>query len=278
MKIILSRKGFDSANGGMPSPILLSDGKILSMPIPSNDNIKYRDLSYGDISYAEMIKDLNPNFPYENCHLDPDIREQAIKREGIWKAGFGQEGPAATHLDNQKVDIDDIFLFFGWFRKVTLDEHKKKYVFADAQDLHVIYGYLQVGEILDTPEKMRKSLPFHPHSQGVHPINNRIYVAKDKLFGENYPGAGVFPFNEELVLTKGRFPRSRWKETIFPEGKYNITFHGKKNYSKDYFQSAPIGQEFVITSADLDLKKNSLSKTTEENIKKWIIGRINNDV
>jgi hypothetical protein len=33
MKVILSRKGFDSASGGMPSPIL-PDGTLISLPIP----------------------------------------------------------------------------------------------------------------------------------------------------------------------------------------------------------------------------------------------------
>ena len=46
MKVILSRKGFDSQYGGMPSPIL-PDGTMLSLPIPSkDDNIKYSDLNY----------------------------------------------------------------------------------------------------------------------------------------------------------------------------------------------------------------------------------------
>ena len=44
MKVILSRKGFDSTNGGILSPII--DNRImLSLPIPSKDrkkdNIKY---------------------------------------------------------------------------------------------------------------------------------------------------------------------------------------------------------------------------------------------
>ena len=34
MKVIISRKGFDSGYGGMPSPIL-PDGTMISMPIPS---------------------------------------------------------------------------------------------------------------------------------------------------------------------------------------------------------------------------------------------------
>ena len=36
MKVILSRKGFDSSNGGCPSPIL-PDGTLLSLPIPTDD-------------------------------------------------------------------------------------------------------------------------------------------------------------------------------------------------------------------------------------------------
>lgn len=36
MKVILSRKGFDSANGGIVSPVF-PDGRMLSFPIPSKD-------------------------------------------------------------------------------------------------------------------------------------------------------------------------------------------------------------------------------------------------
>ena len=45
MKVILSRKGFDSSNGGCPSPIL-PDGTLLSLPIPTDDRDKYEDLSW----------------------------------------------------------------------------------------------------------------------------------------------------------------------------------------------------------------------------------------
>lgn len=34
MKIILSRKGFDSAFGGVASPVFTEEGKFLSLPIP----------------------------------------------------------------------------------------------------------------------------------------------------------------------------------------------------------------------------------------------------
>ncbi len=45
MKVILSRKGFDSQYGGKPSPIL-PDGRLISLPIPSQDDkLRYSDLS-----------------------------------------------------------------------------------------------------------------------------------------------------------------------------------------------------------------------------------------
>ena len=76
MKIILSRKGFDSGYGGMPSPIL-PNGIMLSMPIPSNgDRVLYDDLHYERFSYRDIISQLKPNSNIisSECHLDPDIR------------------------------------------------------------------------------------------------------------------------------------------------------------------------------------------------------------
>lgn len=80
MKVILSRKGFDSQYGRMPSPIL-PGGTLLSLPIPSKTDMetKYRDLYYGNSSYYDIIHTLNPNNKIKeeyNCHLDPDIREE----------------------------------------------------------------------------------------------------------------------------------------------------------------------------------------------------------
>ena len=60
MKIILSRKGFDSgkSNGCFPSPIL-PNGKIISFPIPSSDScLSWDDIETEDIDLKEIIKDL----------------------------------------------------------------------------------------------------------------------------------------------------------------------------------------------------------------------------
>ena len=48
MKIILSRKGFDSQYGKIKSPIL-PDGTLLSLPIPQeNDTKTFDELYYND--------------------------------------------------------------------------------------------------------------------------------------------------------------------------------------------------------------------------------------
>ena len=56
MKIILSRKGFDSANGGIVSPIF-EDGTMVSFPIPSDDEDTYDSLTtmeFSILKYCEI--------------------------------------------------------------------------------------------------------------------------------------------------------------------------------------------------------------------------------
>jgi len=60
MKLILSRKGFDSTYGGYPSPIL-PDGTLLSLPIPNRRFIRLdkQPLYFnGDSSFPTKYKDL----------------------------------------------------------------------------------------------------------------------------------------------------------------------------------------------------------------------------
>ena len=147
MRVILSRKGFDSQYGGMPSPIL-PDGTLLSLPIPSKTDMetKYRDLYYGNSSYYDIIHTLSPNNKIKeeyNCHLDPDIRGAIKDRPTGWKPTFGQEKTALRHLQKQGVGIGDLFLFFGWFKQTEYIAGPLRYK-KDALDWHVIYGYLQI--------------------------------------------------------------------------------------------------------------------------------------
>lgn len=110
MKIILSRKGFDSSNGGCASPIM-PDGTLLSMPIPSNDRDRYSDLCWNDITYSELLSELRPNKTYAGCHVDPDIRKNRVSAIDDWSPAFGQIGAAQGLLANAGVEAGDIFCF-----------------------------------------------------------------------------------------------------------------------------------------------------------------------
>ena len=276
MKIILSRKGFDSSAGGYPSPIL--DGKrLISFPIPENpksiegynglDN-KYSSLRVNDnMSYLELMHQLLPKkkklileenkFDLDEdpiCHFDPQINSsQNCHNNSKYIGMFGQSGAANSHLrKTYKVsDSDgDLFLFFGWFRDTQKINGEYKYI--PGTDKHVIWGWLQIDSIHNVTEKDKDNNDFnkHPHVWKTgDKDNNSIYLSKEKLsFNDNLPGAGIFPFHKSLVLTKKGMTRSKWDLEPFFKGK--ISYHNEKNFKADYFQSASRGQEFVIEAND----------------------------
>ena len=57
MKLIFSRKGFDSQYGGVPSPIL-SDGTLLPLPIPSRQGRSLRDIQSSAGPLHTLVSDL----------------------------------------------------------------------------------------------------------------------------------------------------------------------------------------------------------------------------
>lgn len=263
MKIIISRKGFDSGYGGYPSPIL-PDGRMVSFPIPDIDkSIKYKDLYLDDrYNYMELMKSLfGDTLKHEGygkvlvddigCHLDPDIQSTAYGRNKHWRGLFGQAGIAQKHLKNQGVSVGDIFLFFGWFRQTELVNGRIIYDKKDKKGKHVIYGYMEVGEIyqvnkLDTDEWMY----YHPHvKRGKNATDDDvIYVAKDKLSVDNSLGGyGTLKYCDAVTLTKDGFSKSRWDlPDIFKHT--SISYHSQKSWKDNYFQSAAKGQEFVLES------------------------------
>jgi hypothetical protein len=131
MKIILSRKGFDSESGKVPSPIL-PDRRLISLPIPfAGEQTTFANVDVFGRSAAAILSELRPSgYKFKDeaaarawaavpAHLDPDLRAGAVPRPAGWRPLFGQDGAAQTHLANQRVGIGDLFLFYGWFKETT---------------------------------------------------------------------------------------------------------------------------------------------------------------
>lgn len=151
MKVVLSRKGMDSRAGGIPSPIL-PDGTLLSLPIPNEKSgVPYGDLVYKGRTYQQIIQQIHPTFDFQKhpfCHLDPDIYGVLKNTHAGWKPAFGQYEIPAKHLDGQGVDVGDVFLFYGMFRKTEALPNGTLHFVKGAPIQHIIYGYMVVSEIL----------------------------------------------------------------------------------------------------------------------------------
>ena len=237
MKIILSRKGFDSVAGGIVSPIF-EDGSMVSLPIPSDDDNSYNDFIYKDIDYVKILTDLKYRGEM-HCHADPDL-DQSRRKKKIhgWVPAFGQAGSSSTYLKNIGVGVGDIFLFFGNFHFVTNNHDRIKYIkntgdFYKDNDLQVIWGYLQVGEILDT-KKDQKKLRWHPHSNESRTCSdtNVIFKAAERLsFDPDKPGAGLLSFDEKRVLTRFNCSKANWKwNSLYAP---NNIYGNRKNSAND---------------------------------------------
>lgn len=268
MKIVLSRKGFDSSNGGCPSPIL-PDGTLLSLPIPSKiDSIKYIDLMHDGKSLFEIIKEIDPRTSIKEnwfCHLDPDIRDYGIVED--WLALFGQEGSSQKHLENHGIGPGDIFLFFGWFRQTESVGGKLRFV-KNEQGKHIIWGYFQVDATYRSYGELPSQFSYHPHAtpERFSKKSNCIYSAAEKLSpGKDSHGYGTFKYHPSLVLTKEGFSRSRWQLPEFFKD-VGISYHSSKSFKEEgYFDSARIGQEFVVAED---------GKVTEWALSKIAIGEL----
>lgn len=265
VRLILSRKGFDSASGGCPNPIL-PDGSMLSLPIPDKtSDIPYASLQWRGVNIGQLVADLtgDPRRRTHCAHLDPDIDRQAYPRTSGWRPLFGQVRAAQGHLRKQGVGPGDLFLFFGIFRQVE-EKHGVWQFVRRSVAQHVIWGWLQVGEVHAVDSLPADALPwarYHPHFRGNRGSNNTLYVAADELHlrGErsNAEGAGLFPqIDASLVLTApGAESPTRWRLPLgfYPyPGKVPLSYHrklerwGRLGSDHCSLQSVSRGQEFVL--------------------------------
>ena len=257
MKIILSRKGFDSTNGGFPSPIM-PDGTLLSMPIPSDDKDSFDDLEYAENKYSDILKQLLPNKSFNSCHVDPDIRDNNRKLSiDNWKAAFGQSGAAQGVLQKAGVERGDIFLFFGWFRQAEVKGGHFRFVsrdkgdFYEHSDLQIIYGYMQIGDILLEKDRISE-YPWHPHASEstIEDQTNALYIPTERLsLLPECKGYGTLDYREDRVLTMKDKSRAVWNEYSFlmPEHVYGNRKNSAKGSGLYY---AGIWQEMVVYESD----------------------------
>jgi hypothetical protein len=261
MKLILSRKGFDSTNGGCPSPIL--DGRLCSLPIPdAGASTRYREISpFNGSSIARIVEDLTRVriMRGDGAHLDPDLRRDAIARIAGWRPIFGQAGAAQSHLSRHGIGRGDLFLFFGCFRSAEKVGDAFRFVRA-APKFHVIFGWLQVGKIARATNGLVAEIPWadgHPHLDAPERYkNNTLYSSSDRLssIGLKTSGAGTFDrIRPELILTKTGSNCSVWQlpRWFRPVERTPLSYHANAARWTDCstsmrLQSVGRGQEFVL--------------------------------
>ncbi|UCO98242.1 hypothetical protein LF844_00025 [Metapseudomonas lalkuanensis] len=280
-RIILSRKGFDSSAGGCPSPIL-PDGRLCSLPIPDTESaVCFGDITFDGINLGDVVSGLNREAGWHRrrAHLDPDLRPDALPRLPGWRPMLGQSGSAQGHLRNEGVAVGDLFLFFGSFRPVEEARHGDWRFSPALPARQVIWGWLQIGEILKVDDIPTDAMPwarYHPHFAYSEDASNTLYIATERLCLDGLlarlPGAGSFRYlDERLVLTApGSTLQTRWQlpgwfapSTERP----GLSFHRNPNRwtragDRCMLNSAYRGQEFVFDAlgeqAPLDWIKSLL--------------------
>ncbi|MGR3539825.1 MAG: Nmad3 family putative nucleotide modification protein [Hasllibacter sp.] len=223
MRLVLSRKGVDSAAGGCGSPVV--DGRCRSIPIPTPRGLP-SDVLYGDLDLPAPVEALTGGrltgtMP---CHPDPAFH--------AGRAALGQLGAAQSHLARGGVGPGDLFLFFGLFGGGRARAHR-------------IFGWLRVERVLTLPGRPEPADPIgqgrpHPHTRGdlcEWPATNAIYVGT---------GTADAPADDDLRLTVPGGPPTRWRVPDFLR-ETGLTYHDDpaRWAEPGRLRAAPRGQEFV---------------------------------
>lgn len=239
MRIIFSRKGFDSSSGGRPSPI--RGGRPISLPIPASRNSR---TTYGDLGLGELVQSVTKGKYGSDalCHADPYFADG--------QCAFGQTGSAQGHLAKNGVDRGDVFLFFGLFtEEYTRERH------------HRIFGYMVVDEVIalgsdPDPRNAPHFAPDHPHFIGARDRNNTLYLG---------PGTTCAIASPDLRLTQAGGPLGTWTIPGWLE-EYGLTYHREswRWPTPGTLLSVARGQEFISDIGDDPSAKAWLDEISAE--------------
>lgn len=253
MRIIFSRKGFDGTYGGVPSPII--NGRPTTLPIPTRQPTV---TTYGDLAgnRHRLVEDLTRDRlgAGSPCHVDPDIDAGLLPRRPGWRGAFGQVAAAASHLRRQGVGPGDVFLFWGTYRTAETRAGRWRLV---GPTRHLIYGWLQVAEMLalghDGSAALNQHpwLDRHPHPRPGWDRLNTLFIAADRLriagLMAPHPGWGVL--SRGFDLSKPGENPSVWSvpSWLHPaSGGCGMTYHPPPRWLPGLcLACAPRGQEFV---------------------------------
>lgn len=233
--------------------------------------MRYGDL--GDGSLGKVVQDLTRGRVRAGfrAHLDPDLDSSLLARQQGWRPAFGQTGAAQAHLDAHGIGPGDLFLFFGWFRDVDQARDGKWRFLPSGRNLHAIFGWLQVGQVLKLPLGVAsewEQFPWlcnHPHvRRGAEP-GNTVYIAADRFalpaVGDTgLPGAGIFLRASQTIFLTGKLSTSRsfWQLPGWfapSEGRPALTYHADparwtRTGDEVLLRSVARGQEFILDCAD----------------------------
>ncbi|WP_343081446.1 hypothetical protein [Ostreiculturibacter nitratireducens] len=228
MRIIFSRKGFDSGAGGAPSPII--DGRPISLPIPTN---RRSETTYADLGLSEIVEAATKGriAGTSLCHHDPMFENG--------RCAFGQTGAAQAHLANNAVGVGDVFLFFGLFAEPSgRDRH------------HRFFGYLQVEDVISlgahpvADDQPRGFAMRHPHSLGEWNPNNTLYLGRGQI---------THSAHDELRLSRPGGGVSHWRVPPWLV-EVGLTYHARPDRweGTDTLNVAARGQEFIAEAGERD--------------------------
>lgn len=220
MKIVFSRKGFDSTYGGAPSPIV--EGRPVSLPIPAS---RGESTTYGALGLDGLVAQATRGrmSGRDRCHDDPMF--------GNGLCWLGQVNQAQGHLGNQGVGKGDVFLFFGLFGDPETGERH-----------HRIFGWMRVSchgppDLVRTWPGWREPPRPHPHFHGEWGKSNTIYHGV---------GRCAATASGQLRLTRPGGPLNRW---IVPPwlGRHGLSYHARPRrwIGDSELDSVRRGQEFV---------------------------------
>jgi hypothetical protein len=231
-KVVLSRKGFDSAAGGGYSPFDPETGKYVVLPIPVDKKeleicnpLKYEDIhlqgnyldGYPETNLKSLMETMKKKATIkdeksEYAHFDPWLGPcpWLAERSNHQIGAFGQVGIPQAQLHNQGVGEGSLFLFFSRF--TTVDKNRENKIVPGisrenlTKGLYFIYGWLKVKEVIQEhvddclwsrhPHNTKEYFDYYANSENAKSKNgkNTIYIADEFLFndGSNIRGCGYF--------------------------------------------------------------------------------------